>query len=693
MYVSAEGSMDVPVEITMKVWPAAAGALVLAAAAAALAACDGAGATPAGGCPCFVFGCLADCSRVAAPLAVPPCVPPGVATLRLSWRAAPLVALPADALSRTPLLRRVEARAVADLATVDESVFSETPHLEYLQLTGSKVSQLLPDTFAANRNLSAVDLSDNQLDGLPAGLFRHNALLTQLKLSGNHIEAIHVDTFKANRLLQELDLSDNPLLELPPGLLQHCPHLRSLNFSRTRVSALHRTAFSRNAALESLDLSSNSLQALPAALLPNHGRLSRLDLSSNQLRSIPEKLFSATGSLRLLNLSHNDVHFLPPGTLRRTPELQVLDVSWNQLRTLPRELLWWSPALEELRAAGNRISSVHPETLSGNPRLRLLDLSHNLMEEPPADSTLSHNTALRSLDLSHNQLTHLCRRLLEPAWNSLQVLRLAGNRISALTWPSMRPRSLQSLEIEGSPCSCSAKFVRLFTPPKIPQIKIEGIITKPRAAKGKKKGSASAGEMEDTGVTTGNATNMADLQSSVSASGDPSRSEAGVGGFASSAATPAASSEVDDSAKNAVSRAKRDGKKIVFCPYGTAFNAAGAESGATVCKRNGTRRNTLRRSPRGVWASPVSGEHFPTAQVSGAVPHSRRVTFGVSAPFPSYVIRRQRRAVVDDCPASCGGLHEAGCDSSACSVGSPATSIIVVGATFVLASLQTRLAV
>ncbi|XP_049945822.1 platelet glycoprotein V-like [Schistocerca serialis cubense] len=246
-----------------------------------------------------------------------------------------------------------------------------------------QVSQLLPDTFAANRNLSAVDLSDNQLDGLPAELFRHNALLTQLKLSGNHIEALHVDTFKANRLLQELDLSDNPLLELPAGLLQHCPHLRSLNFSRTRVSALHRTAFSRNAALESLDLSSNSLQALPAALLPNHGRLSRLDLSSNQLRSIPEKLFSATGGLRLLNLSHNgrsrmtfydvtlpsDVHFLPPGTLRRTPELQVLDVSWNQLRTLPRELLWWAPALEELRLAGNRISSVHPETLSGNPRL------------------------------------------------------------------------------------------------------------------------------------------------------------------------------------------------------------------------------------------------------------------------------------------------------------------------------------
>ncbi|XP_049797553.1 platelet glycoprotein V-like [Schistocerca nitens] len=174
-----------------------------------------------------------------------------------------------------------------------------------LEKVEDEVSQLLPGTFAANRNLSAVDLSDNQLDGLPAELFRHNALLTQLKLSGNHIEALHVDTFKANRLLQELDLSDNPLLELPAGLLQHCPHLRSLNFSRTRVSALHRTAFSRNAALESLDLSSNSLQALPAALLPNHGRLSRLDLSSNQLRSIPEKLFSAAGGLRLLNLSHN----------------------------------------------------------------------------------------------------------------------------------------------------------------------------------------------------------------------------------------------------------------------------------------------------------------------------------------------------------------------------------------------------
>ncbi|XP_049945971.1 uncharacterized protein LOC126428110 [Schistocerca serialis cubense] len=311
------------------------------------------------------------------------------------------------------------------------------------------------------------------------------------------------------------------------------------------------------------------------------------------------------------------------------------------------------------------------------------------MEEPPGDSTLSHNTALRSLDLSHNQLTRLCRRLLEPAWNSLQVLRLTGNRISALTWPSMRPRSLQSLEMEGSPCSCSAKFVRLFTPPKMPQIKIEGIIIKPRPDKGKKKGSVSAGEMEDTGVTAGNATNMAVLQSSVSASGDPSRSEAEVAGSPSSAA----GSEVDDSAKNAVSRMKRDGKKIVFCPYGTAFNAAGAESWATVCKRNGTRRNTLRRSPRSVWASLVIGEHFPTAEVSGTVPHSRRVTFGVSASFPSYVVRRQRRAVLDDCPASCGGLHEAGCDSSACSVGSPATSIIVVGATFVLASLQTQLAV
>ena len=83
------------------------------------------------------------------------------------------------------------------------------------------------------KSLELLDLSHNNLNVLPDGVFSDFIKLQTLDLSNNRISAINGSTFIGLNLLQSLDMSDTLLRSLPDGVFSGLPNLLSLDLSHS----------------------------------------------------------------------------------------------------------------------------------------------------------------------------------------------------------------------------------------------------------------------------------------------------------------------------------------------------------------------------------------------------------------------------------------------------------------------------
>ncbi|KAM4615556.1 leucine-rich repeat and transmembrane domain-containing protein 2 [Polymixia lowei] len=126
-----------------------------------------------------------------------------------------------------------------------------------LLLANNKFSSLGATAFANLSSLEVLDLSNNYLDNLPAGLFRDMSNLTRLTLHNNSLTGLDRDLFQGLGSLQSLDLSLNGLSSVPLGLLDEVQGLRWLSLAGNRLHGLERAAFEPLANLQHLELGHN----------------------------------------------------------------------------------------------------------------------------------------------------------------------------------------------------------------------------------------------------------------------------------------------------------------------------------------------------------------------------------------------------------------------------------------------------
>ncbi|XP_035474572.1 leucine-rich repeat and transmembrane domain-containing protein 2 [Scophthalmus maximus] len=124
-------------------------------------------------------------------------------------------------------------------------------------LANNKLASLGASAFANLSFLEELDLSNNYLDNLPAGLFRDMSNLTRLTLHNNSLTAMDRELFQGLGGLQSLDLSLNGLSFVPLGLLDELQGLRWLSLAGNRLHGLERAAFEPLANLQHLELGNN----------------------------------------------------------------------------------------------------------------------------------------------------------------------------------------------------------------------------------------------------------------------------------------------------------------------------------------------------------------------------------------------------------------------------------------------------
>ena len=166
-----------------------------------------------------------------------------------------------------------------------DSDFADLILIDTVDLGNQGLTTIAAGLFDAMTSLATLDLSGNSLSALPTRIFDDLVVLTNLNLSANQIASLDADAFTGLALLEVLNLSGNALAALPAALLSSAPE-RPLT------------------KLAELDLSENKLTSLPATLLNGLTSIGTIKLVGNLLTSLPDGFFKGTISLAALSLEN-----------------------------------------------------------------------------------------------------------------------------------------------------------------------------------------------------------------------------------------------------------------------------------------------------------------------------------------------------------------------------------------------------
>ncbi|MEM9408670.1 MAG: hypothetical protein AAGA81_21750, partial [Acidobacteriota bacterium] len=300
--------------------------------------------------------------------------------------------------------------------------------LNWLQLSGNRLSGALPSSLSSLRELNSLSVARNQLTGpLPESLgglpemtildlFENSftgtipeswaALdkLIQLGVGSNALSGPIPEWLGELEELVVLDLFDNAFSGVIPESLTRSPELQFLFLGRNRLQGSIPASLGNLRQLVSLELSENELTGQLPASLGNLTELESLWLGLNRLEGdLPSSLGNLT-KLTGLDLFDNRFSGPIPSTLGALRRVEFLSLGFNQISgPIPPELGRLS-ALKHLFLGGNRLSGTIPAELANLSQLQFIDLFSNQLEGeiPPELSRLSQ---LQSFDVGRNRLT------------------------------------------------------------------------------------------------------------------------------------------------------------------------------------------------------------------------------------------------------------------------------------------------
>eukprot|EP00898_Chlorokybus_atmophyticus_P008531 jgi/Chlat1/867/Chrsp107S01337 len=258
--------------------------------------------------------------------------------------------------------------------------------------------------------------------------------------------------------IETLDLSWNNLQAVPAGLFPRvAKNLRTLNLSYNELAnSLYflPDSLPSLSSLLSLRAAHNRLTSVPHELR-NFALLKTLDLSHNNINRLGRTVGTLEG-VEEIRMGGNKVPAMPRdiGKLRK---LRVLELANNRLTALPSDI-GLCTALEHLDLSHNSLGAI-PKELSHCLHLRLLLLSGNKLKLLPPD--LGYLTSLQVLDASHNALVALVMTVTagkggkhthahHQQWRELRRLDVGYNNLEMLPAAIGRLPKLEELNVEGN---------------------------------------------------------------------------------------------------------------------------------------------------------------------------------------------------------------------------------------------------
>ncbi|XP_042359367.1 leucine-rich alpha-2-glycoprotein-like [Plectropomus leopardus] len=290
----------------------------------------------------------------------------------------PLTEYPSKSLPRNTTLLTIQ---FTNITTISELQLNATPLLKGLHLYSNHLQTLSSHLFRGVPHLETVDLTGNKLSDLPADVFSH-AQLHNLVLKNNLIEKADANWLSDNSSITWLDLSGNSLTKIPAALLQKLPHLDNLDFANNRLEKISANSLDTLTKLERLNLKNNKLSTLDASIFQNTQNLGYLFLAQNKLSKLPQDLFQGLSQLKVLSLEDNQLSNIPAGLLDPLSSLdeEGLDLSGNPwLCDGKLEYLWkWLQKNKKKAFLPETFICAGPQSLAGRSVISLTESELNL---------------------------------------------------------------------------------------------------------------------------------------------------------------------------------------------------------------------------------------------------------------------------------------------------------------------------
>uniref|UniRef100_A0A8C2T5W9 non-specific serine/threonine protein kinase n=1 Tax=Coturnix japonica TaxID=93934 RepID=A0A8C2T5W9_COTJA len=281
-----------------------------------------------------------------------------------------------------------------DAISQNSSLTSHLEHLDKLELHQNALTNI-PEQLCENlKCLTYLDLHSNRFTSFPIYLLKMNCI-AYLDISRNDIgPSFALDPHLRCPTLKQLNLSYNQLMGIPEFLANIAENLEQLLLEGNKISCLSSPMSLKE--LKILNISKNNISSLAENVLMGCTKLELFNARMNALDTVPD----LSSSITTLKLSQNCFNKVPE-TILLLPHLRSVDLSQNKIVSLPGPVHWKSLNLRELLFNHNQIGVLDlSEKACAWSRLEKLHLSNNKLKEIPPQIGFLEN--LTSLDVSHN---------------------------------------------------------------------------------------------------------------------------------------------------------------------------------------------------------------------------------------------------------------------------------------------------
>ena len=201
-----------------------------------------------------------------------------------------------------------------------------------------------------------------------------------LRLNDNHIHAIHKNTFEHLQHLEELDLSNNNITSLEAGIFSSMTRLKSLWISSNGLYRVHNVTFRNLTTLRDLSLANNNVSWIEQASFSDLSELKRLWLNNNKITELSNGTFLGLMTLRQLFLCSNRIKAIQSNTFVHLRDLELLSLRNNPISLLDYNGLVGLVSLKSLNLGNTSLTTMTPTDLEGLQRP--LELSLDSVDMP-----------------------------------------------------------------------------------------------------------------------------------------------------------------------------------------------------------------------------------------------------------------------------------------------------------------------
>ena len=290
-------------------------------------------------------------------------------------------------------------------------------NLTLLNLYDNKISTLPAGVFEGLNKVTILHLKRNPLKTIKTGAFNGLSSLTKLDLSSvytnrrSHLTTIESGAFDGLSSLKELNLYYNSLTTLPTGAFQGLSKVTSLNLRKNLLKTIEESAFNGLSSLTKLDLSSvytnrrSHLTTIESGAFDGLSSLKELNLYYNSLTTLPTGAFQGLSKVTSLNLKRNLLKTIKTGAFNGLSSLTKLDLSSvytnrrSHLTTIESGAFDGLSSLKELNLYYNSLTTLPTGAFQGLSKVTSLNLKRNLLKTIKTGA-FNGLSSLTKLDLS-----------------------------------------------------------------------------------------------------------------------------------------------------------------------------------------------------------------------------------------------------------------------------------------------------